>query len=47
MSERHPKPTKEILFSDFGVSYKEVSDLGKLIKNCAPSEHKIIKPGAK
>lgn len=30
-NERNPRALRDVLFSDFGVSYKEVSELGKLI----------------
>ena len=32
-----------MLLTDFGISYKEVSDLGKLIRTFAQKEHKIVK----
>ena len=35
-----------LLSTDFGISYKEVSDLGKLIRACAKEEHKVLKPTA-
>lgn len=30
-NERNPRAQRDVLFSDFGVSYKEVAELGQLI----------------
>ena len=33
INTEHSKQPADLVFSDFGVSYKEVSDLGKLVKD--------------
>ena len=30
-NERNPRAQRDVLFSDFGISYKEVAELGQLI----------------